>query len=239
MKILRHADFKATVLYQSALEEELEWRKEANNQHDVELIDQLLSEIKQLGYNYKYYVDITKRDNEDKELARIVLRYIGSFDDEWISAQLVSVVGRKGNTFATKTILNNYYDSSEENKHINAFYYDNALARIQDKKCISSYLEILKNPNYAIKFPFTMIMLGKWRVEDAQPYFMQYLDSSLLYHNSNIGDLVFISLEALSYYPDLQGVILQAFEKKLQCEDADLKKAASRAIKRLKKITPC
>lgn len=231
---MNNKGFIANVLYKEAIKEEIEWKKKKSNQLDATIIDELLNDIRKLGYNYKYFADITNRNNVDQEFLSVLLRYIGRFNDEGISAELVGVVGKKGNTFATETILKNYMSSSDSTKHRQAVFYDNALEQIKDKRYLSSYLELLKTPEDAIKLPLTMIMLGKWHIKEAKPYFLQYLNSQLLYINEKISDLVFISLEALSYYDDSDGIILKSFEDKLKCSEKDVVIAAKKSIKRLK-----
>jgi len=225
----------AGVIYKSAVLEEKQWRRKKENNHDVKLVDDLLKKVNALGFPYKYFVDITHRNNNDKELLHIVLPYIGLFNDEWFSASLVSVVGKKGCFFSTETIINHYNQLSIADKKKHFGFYDNALSRIKDKRYLNDYLKFLSTPDDAIKLPYTMIMLGKWQINEAKPYFFDYLNSNMLFLNSNIGDLVFTSIEALSYYIDTDGSILKALENKLLVGDKDLTKFTQKAIKRLKK----
>ena len=225
-------EYTAHAIYKAAVDEEKEWRKKGNTS-DINVMDRLLEEVRELGYHYRYFADITNRDNNDKNLLHLLLRYIGQFQDEYFSAALVNVVGKKGNIAATEIILKSYMGSSNDNKHKHAGFYDNALNRIKDKRYLSSYMELLKSPEDAIKLPLTMIMLGKWQLEEAKPYFFEYLNADMLYHNKNTSDLVYISLEALSYYPDRDGIIMRALENKLNSSDKDLVNVAQKAIKRL------
>jgi hypothetical protein len=232
---MNKTEFVANVLYKAALEEEKDWRKEKNSKYDVALADKMLAEAKKLGYHYKYFADITNRMHTDESLLRLIMSYIGRFHDEGISAQLVGVIGNKGNTFATEVILNNYIKASSQEKHNQAIFYDNALYRIKDKRYLSVYLDFLKNPEDAIKLPLTMRMLGRWRVAEAKPYFLQYLASTLLYINKETSDLVYTAMEALSYYDDPGGMILARIQSKKQSSDKNVVRAAEKAIKRLQK----
>ena len=225
-------EYTAYAIYKAAVDEEKEWRKKGNTS-DINVMDRLLEEVRELGYHYRYFADITNRDNNDKNLLHLLLRYIGQFQDEYFSAALVNVVGKKGNIAATETILKSYMGSSNDNKHKHAAFYDNALNRIKDKRYLSSYMELLKSPEDAIKLPLTMIMLGKWQLEEAKPFFFEYLNADMLYHNKNTSDLVYISLEALSYYTDRDGIIMRALENKLNSSDKDLVNVAQKAINRL------
>ncbi len=228
-------EYITSLLYKSAIEDEKDWRSEKGNEHDVVICDRLIKEVRELGYNYHYLVDITNRENDDKELLDIVLKYIGKFNDEFVSAELVGVVGTRGYYAATETILNYYKTSSEMNKYKFAIFYDNALYRIKDKRFISSYLELLKKPEDAIKFPLTMALLGRWQVTEALPFFLQYLNSTLLYRNESTSDLLFIAINALSYYRDEDGSIRKEIELQLMSKDKAVVSAAQKAIKRLNK----
>lgn len=227
-------DYTANVIYKAAIDEEKEWRKNGNTS-DINVMDQLLEQVRELGYRYRYFADITNRENTEKNLLNLLLRYIGQFQDDYFSAALVKVVGKKGNMAATEIILKSYMGLSNDSKHKHAGFYDNALNQIKDKRYLSAYMELLKSPEDAIKLPLTMIMLGKWQLEEAKPYFFEYLNTDILYHNENISDLVYISLEALSFYPDQDGIIMKALEDKLNNNDKALVNAVQKAIKRLKK----
>lgn len=219
-----------TIIYNSAIEEELEWRRDENNAHDVAIVDELLQEVRSIGWGYKFFVDIINRDNKDKELLNLLLKYIGRFDDDWFSASLVGVVGQKGNTDFTKTILESYRSLSRKSKQHHGAFYDNALSRIKDKRFIGEYLELLEDPSEAMHLPFTMAMLGKWHIEKAKQCFLCYL------RNDGTEDrLVYISMNGLSYYPDVDGEIELLIGEKLKSDNKDIVMAATKAIKRINK----
>ncbi len=218
-------DYISRELYKYAIAEEIEWRKEKTNASDVAVVEEMLLKIRCLGYGYTYLTDITHRDNTDEKMLDVILKYIGCFADEWISAVLVSAVGIKGNISATDVIINNYMTSTDINKQMNSGYYDNALWQIKDKRYISAYLTILKNPDEATRFPLTMIMLAKWHIVEAKPLFLEYLNCS----NDN---LVSLCIEALSYYAD-DGIIKKAIEKKEKSGNKNIVIAAKKAKKRL------
>lgn len=228
--IKKQKDYISDILYQNAIEEEKEWRKEKINIHDVEIVDKLLYEVRALGYSYNYLADITHRDNSDEKILNILLQYIGCFKDEEISAFLISAIGRPGNLNATETILKNYANSSEESQRTLAGFYDNALYRIKDKRYICDYLNLLKNPETAIRFPLTMIMLAKWHNEEAKLLFLKYLNCP-----EDQINLLFIALEALSYYTDKDGLIIKEINKKSQGPNKNLAMVAKKVAKKLKK----
>ena len=236
-----HDNFVAGVLYKAAIEHETEWRKENKGSKDVELLDDMLREVRELGYGYYYYADIVNRDNRDPELLDIILKYIGLFEDEGTVAELVGVVGVKGYTKATKVILENYKNSSEHNKRCNAGFYDNALEKIQDKRYIGEYIELLKRQEDVDRLPFTMRMLGRWKVEEAKPYFMGYLESTYISYvgifieEPVVSGLVFTAVNALKYYTDLDGEISKKLRTKLGSGNKELEKQVNKALERIEK----
>ena len=231
---MKENDYTANVIYKAAIDEEKEWRRNGNA-HDVAVMDRLLEEVRELGYRYRYFADITNRENTEKAYLTLLLKYIDQFHDDYFSAALVGTVGIRGNVSATETILNSYMGLSDDGKRKNAVFYDNALSRIKDKRYLHTYLELLKKPEDAIKLPLTMIMLGKWQLDEAKPYFLEYLNSELFYLNQKTSDLVFISLEALSYYRDPDGVIMKVLSDKLNTDDKALIRSTQKVIKRLRK----
>lgn len=227
---------KANVIYKAALDEEKEWLKENKYSSDIIVLKQLLYEIRQLGYKYKYFVDITNRENNDIELLNLLSTYVGKFQDEYFSAAIVNVIGKKGNIVFTETILNHYNSLSNNNKRMYGAFYDNALSRIKDKRFLSDYIELLKSTEDAMCLPLTMVMLGKWKLEGAKKHFLEYLIRYKFYLNGlQNRNLIFISLDALSYYPDIDGEIMKAFKDKLNCADDDLQRATQKAIQKLEK----
>ena len=235
MGMTNNNDFIADVLYREAIKEEKEWRKDKKNSHDIKIIDEILKNARELGYGYKYFTDITNRDNTDIELLKLLLRYIGRFKDEWYSVALVRVIARKGNDFATDTIINHYINSSLENKSIHACFYDNALSTIKDKRYVSAYLNFLKNPSEATKFPKTMIMLGQWRIAEARTYFLKYINLIDLDDNHKWRTLVSVAIQALGYYNDDDGVILKALEGKINMDDTIISSAVRKSMKKIKR----
>ena len=113
--------------------------------------------------------------------------------------------------------------------------------RIADKRYIDDYLQLLKQPEVAYELPFMMEMLGRWKVEEAKPYFMDYLDSTLNHYVSKfeeesiVSNLVFNAVEALKYYTDLDGEISKKLRTKLGSGNKELEKQVNKALERIEK----
>ncbi len=67
--------FSANVLYNNDVKEEIEWRKQKENKHDVELLDKLIMEINGLGYNLKYEADLRWKDIRNQAIIAILDKY--------------------------------------------------------------------------------------------------------------------------------------------------------------------
>ena len=236
-----HDQFVAGVIYKDMIEREGEWRKANRDTHDYKMKNKMLEEVRELGYNYEYFKDICVRDNRDPKFLEIAMKYVGCFENEGITAELIDVIGKKGNTEATKIILERFNSYSEKEKRLYADCYDNALLRIADKRYIDDYLQLLKQPEVAYELPFMMEMLGRWKVEEAKPYFMDYLDSTLNHYVSKfeeesiVSNLVFIAVEALKYYTDLDGEISKKLRTKLGSGNKELEKQVNKALERIEK----
>jgi len=94
------------------------------------------------------------------------------------------------------------------------------------KRYIDEYLLWLSEPEIASILPFTMEMLGRWKIPEARTLFMKHVDSG------REDSIVFTSIKALAYYNDEE-----AREKILamqNCENKDIRECANKVAKKLK-----
>ena len=171
-------DFVAGVLYRSALNDEQVWRKDPKNCHDVKLFDEMIAKIRKLGYNYKYYPDISMRRHEDPELIDIIADYLGKFTKEGITAELVRSIGTKSGQVATVRILDSFFNLTDQSKRKHAAFYDEALRSIGDRRYIDEYLKMIRYPECARRLDLLMNMLGKWKDERTKQICLEYLYST-------------------------------------------------------------
>lgn len=212
------------LLYESEVEDELEWRGKPENRSDVELLDKMILEINHFGYAYKYLTDLLQQYVTDENVLKIILNYLGRFKREGITAQLVSVIGYKGNKIATKKIIDCFNNTSSK-KRLGVFF-DNALNRLQDKRYIPEYLQWLANPEIASTLPFLMVRLARWKIPEARQLFLHYLDSDIT------GGIIITSIEALSYYQDEES--REKVASMVNNEDKNVSNFAKKILKRFK-----
>lgn len=221
-------DFIANVLYEQSVLEELQDRNRPEYQHDYKIVDLMIEEINQLGYNLKFETDLRLREFNDKALIPIYEKYYLQFDNLGFAEDFLDMITKRGFTEAMPIVQNLYNVLKQSAPLYQIASCDNAFYKINDKKSTNLFLIYLNNEEDVIHLPLTMRLLAKWKVPEAKTMFLQYMS------NSN-RDIVFTSIEALSYYDDPENKIKVLIEKKLESSDKDIRIAAKKALKRLSK----
>lgn len=222
-------EYELMALYRNAIEDEEEWLKKEVSKKDKVLLESLLSDINEIGYNIKYFSDFRFRKFDDKKIIPILKEYIGEFDNDGISSELISVMGQKGWNECTEFILEQLYKIENIEELNNSYIFvsiNNALYKIKDKRYIKEYIKIIENPKLAKEMFLVVWMLGRWQVEEAKKIYLNYLKTKDI-------ELVFMTIRALSYYKDEK--IINHIEPFLNWEDKDMRKSAEKAINRIKK----
>lgn len=175
---MENNEFVAGALYDAALIDFAEWRNDPDNLHDVALFDEMLKKINAMGYgSYSSYPDITMRRHDDPNVIDIIADYLGKFDDEGITGELVRSIGTKNGKIATERIIDSFFGLSETSKCNHATFYDTALTNICDKRFADKYVEMISNPKYARWLLGLMKLLGRWKNEKAKRVMLGYLGS--------------------------------------------------------------
>ena len=130
----------------------------------------------------------------------IIADYLGKFDDEGITGELVRSIGTKNGKIATERIIDSFFGLSETSKCNHATFYDTALTNICDKRFADKYVEMISNPKYARWLLGLMKLLGRWKNEKAKRVMLGYL-------GSDNEDMVNMTVQALKYYKHDQEVI--------------------------------
>lgn len=217
--------FAANVIYNDAIKEEIKWREDKNNSHDIELIDKIIAEINGLGYDLKYEADLRLRDINDKRIIPIVSKYLLQFENDGFAEGLIGIIAKRNFYESTPLVLELYEKIRNASGDHQSLYCDNALYDIKDKQYINKYLEFLQNESDASRLPLTMTMLAKWNVPEAKKFFLHYLDAENR-------ELVFTAIECLGYYKD-DSSIITALNNHLNSNDKDIIKAIKKALKKL------
>lgn len=235
-------DIASIVIYSDALEREKEWRKTAS-QNDLALLDQTIRQLQAMGLTeIQCFSDIKHRRIKDKKAIAVLTETILKWDDWGKEAELIGVIGVRGNTNATEKIIRSY-ERMPENEKRGCAFYDNALARIADKRYKDVYLGWAKSWKDLSHFGLLMDCLSKWGFEEGKDIFLYQLFSKENYelydpvNYCNYRNQAYMNaLTALSKYTDTDGRIESALKKVIAETDYQyLREAAVRALKKLKK----
>lgn len=218
--------YAANVLYLEDVKEEKKDRESGLEKKDYHLIDNLIMDINQLGYSFKFEADLRWREIKDRRIIPILERYLLQFENIDRAEDLVGIVGHEGFNEATPLVINLYQKIKKQGQKFQCAGCDNALYNIKDKGYIGKYLEFAKNEEDVMRLPLTMTMLAKWNIPELKEYFLNYI-------NSQNRDLKFISIECLSYFNN-DIMVLESLKKSLDTVDKDIIKAIKKAIKKLK-----
>lgn len=150
------------ILYRQAMENEKQMRANMDNKKIMNW---------QINWEKTYMMswrvesnclsDLTYRKKADDQCISILTRYIPLFQNVGIRLDLIKQqFCRKNNTECSDFLEKWYYDLKRENALNKAIEntLDNAFAKIQDKRKIAFYLQLIEK---ADQFPLVMTMLGK------------------------------------------------------------------------------
>ncbi len=233
-------DIASIVVYSDALECEKEWRKTAS-QNDLALLDKTIIQLQAIGLTeIQSFSDIIYRKITDKKAIAVLTETILKWDDWGKETELIGVIGIRGNTNATERIIRSY-ERMPENEKKGCAFYDNALARIADKKYKDIYLRWAKCWKDLANFGLLMSCFSKWGIEEGKDIFLYQLFSKenyelydpIKYWNSR-NQAYMNALVALTKYPDTDGRIESALKKLI--EETDYKYLKEYAIESLKRI---
>ena len=208
------------ILYRQAMENEKQMRANMDNRKNYELADKLRKDLyDELGVESNCLSDLTYRKIADDQCISILTRYIPLFQNVGIRLDLIKQqFCRKNNTECSNFLEKWYYDLKRENALNKAIEntLDNAFAKIQDKRKIAFYLQLIEK---ADQFPLVMTMLGKWNIENAKPIIINRLEIDRIKTNA---------IRALGYYKDKSTVPL--IEKYVDSEYSGVRKEAKKVL---------
>lgn len=182
-------------IYEEYVAGEIEERASKTNDEYYNVLDAFFKEINELGYDYKYEIDIDMEEYpaNDLKIIPIVKKYVTAFVDPIDGAYLLQFFQgenyKETIPFILETIENNKkYD--EVTRRRMGLWLDNVLFSHNSVTNTKDYLKLLEDEVDASSFRLTVALLGKWKVEEARKYFLTYL-------NSKDMGLVLTSIKAL------------------------------------------
>lgn len=214
------------VLYHQAIENEKQMRLNIDYKKDYELADKLRKDLyDNLEIESNCLSDLIYRKIADDKCISILIKYIPLFQNVGISLDLIKQqFYRKNNAECSDFLEKWYYDLKRDDAldKVIENTLDNAFLKIQDKSKIPFYLELIKGNN---KFSFVMVMLGKWKIEDAKSIIINRLEND---------DIKTNAIKALGYYEDKS--TLPLIEKYINSESSGVRKEVQKVIKKFSEI---
>jgi len=203
----REIDFISKQLWK----DELAYRDNPKNAHDVKLEQELFREVNTLGYDFFWSLQFnrSKFSVKDKAIISIIVKYVDRFESSDLANHYLCCLGVKGFYDATEFLINKYKQCVPPS--YNAYVLNavsQTIANIRDSRYIDVYLDFLKDDVVVSETWFIVQMLGRMKIERAIPHFIRLLDGERLIRESRRGtvleDSKFLvsqtSIEALSQF---------------------------------------
>ena len=192
---------------------------------DDALADALRDELRmKLGVETNSFTHLTSIRIEDDACVDVIIPYLWNFQHAgFVQALITQHFWRKGNKKCSDFLeeWTRHCIGTGKMQGGMETTLDNAFTHIQDKRKAPFYVQLMRE---GYDFPFTMEMLGRWRVPEALPIILDRINNPeyLLIQNA---------ICALGWYKDPQH--LPIFQKWLEDGAPATRKAAATAIRRI------
>lgn len=219
-------NYATTVLYKADIECELYNRATGVDGEDYILVDSLCAELNRcLGVDYSSFQDLRYKHIKNDACIPIICRYIPQFANIGFALELITQqFWRKGNKECSK-FLERWTLELKANGRLSKVTentLDNAFIKIQDKSKQDFLIGLIREKD---AFPFTMEMLGRWKIEAALPIIIERLE---------VDTIKTSAITALGKYKDIS--LLPYIEPFINSTKAGERKAATRAVKQIKNL---
>lgn len=219
-------NYATTVLYKADIERELYNRATGVDVEDYILVDSLCAELNRcLGVDYSSFQDLRYKHIKNDACIPIICRYIPQFANIGFALELITQqFWRKGNKECSN-FLERWTLELKANGRLSKVTentLDNAFIKIQDKSKQDFLIGLIREKD---AFPFTMEMLGRWKIEAALPIIIERLEADTIKTSA---------ITALGKYKDIS--LLPYIEPFINSTKAGERKAATRAVKQIKNL---
>lgn len=219
-------NYATTVLYKADIERELYNRATGVDVEDYILVDSLCAELNRcLGVDYSSFQDLRYKHIKNDACIPIICRYIPQFANIGFTLELITQqFWRKGNKECSN-FLERWTLELKANGRLSKVTentLDNAFIKIQDKSKQDFLIGLIREKD---AFPFTMEMLGRWKIEAALPIIIERLE---------VDTIKTSAITALGKYKDIS--LLPYIEPFINSTKAGERKAATRAVKQIKNL---
>ena len=218
---------KAQIVNRILKEEERSKHQSIFYAEDYALADALREELRmKLGVETNSFTHLNFIRIEDDACVDIIIPYLWRFQNTGFVQELITQhFWRKGNRSCSDFLeeWTKYCIAKDKLNGVMETTLDNAFIHIQDKRKVLFYVELMRE---GYDFPFTMEMLGRWRVQEALPIILERINNPnyLLPQNA---------IRALGGYKDPQ--YLPIFRECLEDDGPATRKASATAIRRIER----
>lgn len=203
------------------------------NPKDIQLIDDLLAEVNEQGYYVQYYWFLKEMELCDRCVYPIIKKYIGKFEHEIYSVELISALGVPKMYEATEYLLDLYRnDRLREYRSTSPcsirWAAANALFRIKDPNFQEEYRELIKTPGMSDGAWLLIGLLGKFKTQKNYDFLMEIAqDESNVYCN--------FAIKALGGFKDQAEEMIPLLEKYAKNDDYNIRHCAMGTLKKMEK----
>lgn len=218
---------KALIVNRILEEEERSKRQSIFYEEDYALADALRAELRErLNVETTSFNHLTSIRIEDDACVEIIIPYLWRFQNTDFAQELITQhFWRKGHRVCSDFLEEWTKHCIAEGKMSGGMEntLDNAFIHIQDKRKALFYVELMRE---GYDFPFTMEMLGRWRVPEVLPIILDRINDPnyLVLQNA---------IRALGSYKDPQH--LPIFREWLEDGGTATRNAAATAIRRIER----
>ena len=219
-------NYAATVLYKADIEREQHNRATGVDAEDYVLVDFLCAELNRcLGVDCSSFQDLRFKHIKNDACIPIISRYIPQFANIGFALELITQqFWRKGNKECSN-FLERWTLELKANGRLSKIAentLDNAFVKIQDKSKQDFLVGLICEKD---AFPFTMEMLGRWKIEAALPIIIERLE---------VDTIKTSAITALGKYKDIS--LLPYIEPFINSVNAGEREAATRAVRQIKNL---
>ena len=219
-------NYAATVLYKADIEREQHNRATGVDAEDYVLVDFLCAELNRcLGVDCSSFQDLRFKHIKNDACIPIISRYIPQFANIGFALELITQqFWRKGSRECTD-FLERWASELKANGRLSKIAentLDNAFVKIQDKSKQDFLVGLICEKD---AFPFTMEMLGRWKIEAALPIIIERLE---------VDTIKTSAITALGKYKDIS--LLPYIEPFINSVNAGEREPATRAVRQIKNL---
>ena len=191
---------------------------------DLTLLYKLYDESRNLGYDIQYPYDYMYIGDKATDLIPILIKYIGRFENEGISDQLIGALGIKNFYEATEFLLKEFKKIKSKSHVMRRWWIAESIASIRDKRFINVYIDLIKDENYKIDTDRFVLLLGEWKNEEALSVILELL-------SCNEKQIILAAIKAVGYYK--KNELKKFIEPFIAHNDKDIRKLAEKTLQKL------